>query len=496
MINSRLSPWADGFSEKATNPFEQSVKTVLASHIPGPFLVAISGGADSTALLCAASSLSDEMGFQLFALHIDHGLRSVQEARADEELVTKLCRDLSVSLKVIRIERGSIMDKARRSASGVEAAARLYRHKALNEEADRIRASYILLGHTADDLLETTLMRFLKGSGPAGLASLSDERGRLLRPILSKTRSEVLAYLASRSISYTTDQSNADPKYFRNKVRLHLVPLLDAEFPEWRTTLPILSQIQKRAAAFIGNVAETKIVWEKDKNCPFSLSCDAAVFLGQAELVQEEALFQAINRLDAEKETGLSELVDLAFERIRSIRRRVLCDAIEAFKGSDAVFDLGEKRIRRYGNRIRVELVGEEHLESGFSLLIESPGSYETEEVLLRVQDRSPVAAESNLKTGNLGFNAHLPCLLRSARKEDRIQQGAILHKVKDLLKKSGANTEAQILIAEDMHGIAAAIVPCIQENLVILKRNTGFSPMDYAQSVFFSIFLKRGNHA
>jgi tRNA(Ile)-lysidine synthetase-like protein len=136
-------------------------------------LAAVSGGADSTAMLAACASVRGrafcERGV-LSVVHVDHGLRPPEECAGDAEVVRSLCDRLGVACTVAVIGRGKIEAWARDTGSGIEAAARHFRHEALRREAARVQADFILVAHTQDDALETAVMRFLRGSGPRGLA--------------------------------------------------------------------------------------------------------------------------------------------------------------------------------------------------------------------------------------------------------------------------------------------------------------------------------------
>ncbi|MDR1469822.1 MAG: tRNA lysidine(34) synthetase TilS, partial [Spirochaetaceae bacterium] len=143
--------------------------------VPGDatLLAAVSGGADSTAMLASCASLRERAFCKkggLRAVYVDHGLRPVEECAGDAEAVRALCDDRGVGCTVATVGRGRIEAWARETGSGIEAAARHFRYEALRCEAERVGADFILVAHTRDDARETALMRFLRGSGPRGLA--------------------------------------------------------------------------------------------------------------------------------------------------------------------------------------------------------------------------------------------------------------------------------------------------------------------------------------
>lgn len=195
-------------------------------------VVAVSGGADSVALLRAMATLKTKYvgSGALVVAHLDHQLRD--EAQADSAWLANLCCGLGVTLEV-----GST-DVASRSVSygdGLEAAARDARYEFLVRTAERLGARYVAMAHTADDQTETVLHRILRGTGLTGLAGIPSRRRlsesvTLVRPILLATRAEVLSYLATLGQDYRSDLSNEDERFTRNRVRHQLLPQLRSSF--------------------------------------------------------------------------------------------------------------------------------------------------------------------------------------------------------------------------------------------------------------------------
>jgi tRNA(Ile)-lysidine synthase len=180
-------------------------------------LVAVSGGADSVALLSALLALAPSLGLALHVAHVDHGLRP--DSGYDAGFVEALGRRLGVPVAVERVRvdvRGT----------SPEAAARAARYAALERVADRVGAGRIALGHTADDQAETVLMRLLERAGVRGLAGIPAVRGRFIRPLLDARRADVLAHLREAGLPWVEDPSNRDPKFLRNRIRHELLPLL------------------------------------------------------------------------------------------------------------------------------------------------------------------------------------------------------------------------------------------------------------------------------
>ncbi len=182
-------------------------------------LTAVSGGADSVALLDVLCSLGSEWSVSLHAIHVHHGLRA--DADDDAEFVRTLCARMGVPLSVERVSVKSVPPW-----EGPEAEARRARYGAFREVARRVGAQRIATAHTADDQAETVLMRLLEGAGPRGLAGIAPMRGMLIRPLLGARRADVEAHLRARGLGWVEDASNRDTRFLRNRIRLEVLPFL------------------------------------------------------------------------------------------------------------------------------------------------------------------------------------------------------------------------------------------------------------------------------
>jgi tRNA(Ile)-lysidine synthase len=188
----------------------------------GPILVALSGGADSTALLLGLRSLAHELGLTLHAAHLHHGLRGA-EADADQAFVRDLCARAGIPLTAARWNCRARM--ATRGLSG-QAGLRTLRREFLARVARRVGAGAIATAHTADDQLETMLLRLLRGTGLPGLGGMSPRRGTWIKPMLAATRDDVERDLREIGQPWREDRTNRDPRYARSRVRHDAIPAL------------------------------------------------------------------------------------------------------------------------------------------------------------------------------------------------------------------------------------------------------------------------------
>lgn len=193
-------------------------------------LLCVSGGADSVAMLSVFNSLKKQGNLKLFIAHLNHSLRG-READKDEEYVRLLSRRYKLP---IIIERENVGAFARLNKLSLEEAARKLRYKFFLKAAREVRAEVIATAHTRDDQAETVLMRLLRGTGLKGLGGISPVRKidgfKLIRPFINIRRKEVEDYLKEKKIKPRLDLTNLKPEFFRNKIRLKLLPLLEKEY--------------------------------------------------------------------------------------------------------------------------------------------------------------------------------------------------------------------------------------------------------------------------
>jgi len=253
MVGLRKSPFSK-------SPFTAATQTRVGNYIqrrgllePGDHvLVAVSGGADSTALLLILHAIADSLGFQLSAAHYNHRLRERIETAADEAYVSSLCSSLGVAL--IR-GAGNVASRARRRKESLEEAARNARCAFLGDVSKRYRATAVAVGHTQDDRAETVLLNIIRGAGMEGLGAMQPRApwpfGRgpwIVRPILVLSQADTGRYCKEAGITPREDPTNAGLVATRNRVRHELLPALRRFNPRINEALVRLSEAAARDA--------------------------------------------------------------------------------------------------------------------------------------------------------------------------------------------------------------------------------------------------------
>ena len=219
-----------------------------------PVLVALSGGADSVALLCLLHESLPEIGCPVHAAHVHHHLRGA-EADADAAYCGQLCERLAVSLVVEHL------DPTRPRGSSPEAWWRHERYRVLEGVRERVECVALATAHTRDDQAETVLLKLLRGAGPRGVAGVRRRNGTTVRPLLDFRREDLREFLSARGVEWREDASNADPALPRAWVRSRLAPLLSEAFPGSAAHLADFAAALAEDDALLGALLAERGVW-------------------------------------------------------------------------------------------------------------------------------------------------------------------------------------------------------------------------------------------
>ena len=246
-----------GFAEALLKEWERLALPVMDERV----VVAVSGGADSVALLLALDELlkTGRVAVRLTVAHLDHGLRGKQGAE-DARWVMELAGEIGVEVKM---GRASVKKLAADVGDNLEQAARRARYEFLAEVAEECGARVVLTGHTLDDQAETVLLRLLRGSGAEGLSGMEPVRelvtGKdvmLARPLLRwARRAETEKYCRERGVEFRMDEMNEDEGFARVRVRRRLLPLMESFNPRVAESLARTAELLREDATVLNEAA-------------------------------------------------------------------------------------------------------------------------------------------------------------------------------------------------------------------------------------------------
>jgi len=329
--------------------------------------VAVSGGADSVALLRILEGLRAELGITLLVVHFDHMLRG-EESEADARFAADLARAGGLEFVLAREDVAAI---ARQHGWNLEDAGRRLRYAFFERIAEEGRATRIAVAHTADDQAETVLAHMFRGAGIAGLAGIFPLAGSIVRPLLEFRRAELREYLQARRQVWREDVTNLDPRRLRARIRQQLLPVLERDFsPAIVAHLSGLARFAREEETFwtaiVENCFQTR-VRRADDSLTIAI-CDLLSPLGPL----------ALSRTPEEEET---QPVSFRALTARLIRR----------------LDDGVRGDHRDLEASHVESVIHLATESSSGKLVELPGGIQVE----RVFERLVFSHKAHARTGS-----------------------------------------------------------------------------------------------
>lgn len=290
---------------------EQTIRRKLLFHQNDTVIVAVSGGADSTALLDLLSKLPG-FGLRLIAAHLNHRLRG-SDSDADEDFCRQLAARYMIPFESRRVD---VKGLAESGQLNLEDAGRRARIVFLDKIREKYDAAAVALAHHSDDQAETVLMRLLRGSGMTGLSGIAYRNARgYVRPLLEISRPEIVQYLRGCGLEWREDASNRDKAYLRNRIRLELLPLLEQYNPAIRSGLAATASILGDEDALLVELTEK--------------ACDDACRTAGGEIVCNIGQLQALNP---------------------ALRRRVFRHAFRQLAGS--LDGVGQRHIDAIGDMI------------------------------------------------------------------------------------------------------------------------------------------------
>jgi tRNA(Ile)-lysidine synthase len=409
------------------HPLILSAKRTLSKYEmlqPGErVVVAVSGGADSMALLHVLWEIRRDYHLFLVVAHVDHGLRP--EAADEKSFVRKACTELGVPFVTRQVD---VRQKQKVGRLTLQEAAREARYAFLLETARAQKATKVALGHTADDQAESVVMRLLRGSGTRGLSGIPPMRGGIfIRPLIEVWREELESFLRERKVAFLTDPSNRSLHYLRNRVRHELLPILEQYNPRFRQTLVQMADLFRAEEEFWQSILEERFPGLMRARKKDSLTLDIPSLAGQPLPLRLRSFRYAVEKL-------LGHLRRLGFPHILAIES--LLQSPEPNKSLKLPQGLGVSKAYQAltFSKSRQEVVPFEHLVPG-------PGYVEIPEIgrsmRFEIQTRPPrIQLENSSCVALLDYDAmDFPLAIRSFRPGDRFQPLGMEgeKKVKDL---------------------------------------------------------------
>ncbi len=270
--------------ETAKTKFLAALRKIAPS---GGVLVALSGGADSVCLLhlFLAAKETGLFPYEIATLHVNHSLRGAESDRDAE-----FCKHLAAKYGLYHFASTvDVAALAKRHRKSIEEAARDVRYTLFDgilEANDTL--SYIATAHNKDDFCETMLLNLVRGSGLSGLCSIPRQRGKIIRPLLTVSRDEILAYNKENSLSFVTDSTNADTAYSRNRVRHKVLPELAAISAGYADSMVRTAALVERDAEYLDS--EARALYE-------TLVQDGALYTKNAQNIHLSMLSRIVKML-------------------------------------------------------------------------------------------------------------------------------------------------------------------------------------------------------
>jgi len=354
------------FEKKVKDKLDEILQSDARGGAYPPIGVAVSGGADSIALLLSMSEIISP----LYVITVNHNIRPAAESGGDVDFVLEVCGELrkrgrDVICEAVELERGAVALEAERRGGGIEEAARYLRYAAFEKFVAERGLGVLCTAHNMNDQLETVLMRFLQGSPAEAAGGIRARReigvsgSVIARPLLDISRTEIEAYVQSRGFTWRTDKTNFETDYLRNRIRLNLVPFLNEQFPGWQKS--VLSGADKACE-------DAELILSCVEKVPVSAGSDSEVEISLNEFKSSPIAVQRRLILSACNKAG---------ERAR-IPNQFVKDVLSAVRESDgftkyfAGIDIILKK-----NRLFVKKHTEINTDLVFSDIIEKTGSFE-----------------------------------------------------------------------------------------------------------------------
>lgn len=283
---------------------QQYMKTMHMVEKSDRIVIGLSGGADSVALLLVLQTLRQELELQLFAVHINHGIR--REASADADYAKRLCEQLEVPFFLFEAD---VPEMAEKYGKTVEEMGRLYRYQCFDEVMERVEAKKLAVAHHMDDQAETMLFHLIRGSRIAGMTGMrpvsefwyAKEQGtvsskQIIRPLLCCRKEELIEWLNGQQAEWKEDSTNTDNAYSRNCIRNQVVPVLETINTRAVAHMAEFAEEMAGYQAFFQRVVDAYLREEVTMNDSGGYVLDRNHLMEQDEVLQNAVLYEMLVR--------------------------------------------------------------------------------------------------------------------------------------------------------------------------------------------------------
>lgn len=325
-------------------------------------VVGVSGGADSTGLLCILSELAKQFGFSLAVVHVNHGIRG-KAADADQSYVENICKDMEIPCYSFHVD---LKRFAKKEGMSQEEAGRYYRYQCFEKVRKEISAQKIAVAHQQNDASETVLFNLFRGTGLRGLSGIPPVRDVIIRPLLCADRREIEAYLQEKGIAWRTDETNLTDVYSRNRIRNQILPYVEEHInPAAGQHIQEMAGLLKDIADYLDRQGEE--AFDKCSEVSRQLVCSIheKTFRDFDIVIQREVIRRAVSVI-------AGQLKDVEKEHIEMIR-----ELMDKHVGRRCHLPYQLQAVRTYdGIAIKRESGGEAATDTGICIDVKAPGNY------------------------------------------------------------------------------------------------------------------------